>query len=196
MPLRGTPTDERGLGRRPSPWGHDFHSLCLGLPDVTPCGIRFGFSISHYIWHPSSGWRRRLVIYEPRDQPDVGTAAGHPSALRLALQVERHQSHCRQCLHGPPRRQIQPRLFQPPAQQPLHQQRQGRYKNMSLDSRLDLMIDRPQRHHVLELAKPALHLGQLLVQRPVAEPSRNRPCPCGSGRKYKQCHGSPTAARP
>ncbi len=29
-----------------------------------------------------------------------------------------------------------------------------------------------------------------------ATPSRNRPCPCGSGRKYKQCHGSPTAARP
>ena len=29
-----------------------------------------------------------------------------------------------------------------------------------------------------------------------AAPSRNRPCPCGSGRKYKQCHGSPTAARP
>jgi preprotein translocase subunit SecA len=28
------------------------------------------------------------------------------------------------------------------------------------------------------------------------EPSRNRPCPCGSGRKYKQCHGSATAARP
>jgi preprotein translocase subunit SecA len=27
-------------------------------------------------------------------------------------------------------------------------------------------------------------------------PSRNGPCPCGSGRKYKQCHGSPTAARP
>ncbi|MGH2516588.1 MAG: SEC-C metal-binding domain-containing protein [Ktedonobacterales bacterium] len=20
-------------------------------------------------------------------------------------------------------------------------------------------------------------------------PSRNQPCPCGSGRKYKQCHG-------
>ncbi|QJY46747.1 preprotein translocase subunit SecA [Pseudonocardia broussonetiae] len=29
-----------------------------------------------------------------------------------------------------------------------------------------------------------------------SEPSRNRPCPCGSGRKYKQCHGSATAARP
>ena len=23
------------------------------------------------------------------------------------------------------------------------------------------------------------------------EPSRNAPCPCGSGRKYKVCHGAP-----
>jgi preprotein translocase subunit SecA len=22
-------------------------------------------------------------------------------------------------------------------------------------------------------------------------PSRNGPCPCGSGRKYKKCHGAP-----
>jgi preprotein translocase subunit SecA len=29
-----------------------------------------------------------------------------------------------------------------------------------------------------------------------SQPSRNRPCPCGSGRKFKQCHGSPTGARP
>ncbi len=28
------------------------------------------------------------------------------------------------------------------------------------------------------------------------EPSRNAPCPCGSGRKYKRCHGAPTTARP
>ncbi|HZZ51514.1 MAG TPA: preprotein translocase subunit SecA [Pseudonocardia sp.] len=26
-------------------------------------------------------------------------------------------------------------------------------------------------------------------------PSRNQPCPCGSGRKYKHCHGAPTRAR-
>jgi preprotein translocase subunit SecA len=26
------------------------------------------------------------------------------------------------------------------------------------------------------------------------EPSRNAPCPCGSGRKYKRCHGAPTEA--
>jgi hypothetical protein len=25
---------------------------------------------------------------------------------------------------------------------------------------------------------------------PVAEPGRNDPCPCGSGRKYKRCHGA------
>ena len=25
-------------------------------------------------------------------------------------------------------------------------------------------------------------------------PSRNAPCPCGSGRKYKRCHGAPTTA--
>jgi preprotein translocase subunit SecA len=28
-----------------------------------------------------------------------------------------------------------------------------------------------------------------------SEPARNAPCPCGSGRKYKRCHGAPTAAR-
>jgi preprotein translocase subunit SecA len=28
------------------------------------------------------------------------------------------------------------------------------------------------------------------------EPSRNAPCPCGSGKKYKKCHGAPTGARP
>jgi preprotein translocase subunit SecA len=28
------------------------------------------------------------------------------------------------------------------------------------------------------------------------EPSRNAPCPCGSGKKYKRCHGAPTTAHP
>ena len=27
------------------------------------------------------------------------------------------------------------------------------------------------------------------------EPARNEPCPCGSGRKYKRCHGAPTSSR-
>jgi preprotein translocase subunit SecA len=28
------------------------------------------------------------------------------------------------------------------------------------------------------------------------EPARNAPCPCGSGKKYKRCHGAPTTAHP
>jgi preprotein translocase subunit SecA len=27
------------------------------------------------------------------------------------------------------------------------------------------------------------------------EPGRNAPCPCGSGKKYKRCHGAPAGAR-
>jgi preprotein translocase subunit SecA len=26
------------------------------------------------------------------------------------------------------------------------------------------------------------------------EPGRNAPCPCGSGKKYKRCHGAPQGA--
>ena len=29
-----------------------------------------------------------------------------------------------------------------------------------------------------------------------AERGRNDPCPCGSGRKWKHCHGSPVGAQP
>jgi preprotein translocase subunit SecA len=28
-----------------------------------------------------------------------------------------------------------------------------------------------------------------------SEPARNAPCPCGSGKKYKRCHGAPTSTR-
>ena len=28
-----------------------------------------------------------------------------------------------------------------------------------------------------------------------SEPGRNAPCPCGSGKKYKRCHGAPATAR-
>ena len=29
------------------------------------------------------------------------------------------------------------------------------------------------------------------VQREGRKVGRNKPCPCGSGKKYKKCHGSP-----
>jgi uncharacterized protein len=41
---------------------------------------------------------------------------------------------------------------------------------------------RPQRERNLGPAKPA--------RRTVPKVGRNDPCPCGSGRKYKQCHGA------
>ncbi|MGH3647444.1 MAG: SEC-C metal-binding domain-containing protein, partial [Micromonosporaceae bacterium] len=28
-------------------------------------------------------------------------------------------------------------------------------------------------------------------QKAADTPSRNAPCPCGSGKKYKRCHGAP-----
>ena len=40
----------------------------------------------------------------------------------------------------------------------------------------------------LALMKPSLDLAATPAPRP-AGPTRNGPCPCGSGKKYKQCHG-------
>ena len=39
---------------------------------------------------------------------------------------------------------------------------------------------------------PQTDLGDGVVDATGGEPSRNAPCPCGSGRKYKRCHGDPT----
>ena len=33
------------------------------------------------------------------------------------------------------------------------------------------------------------------VQRKAAKVRPNAPCPCGSGKKYKHCHGAPNVAR-
>jgi preprotein translocase subunit SecA len=38
---------------------------------------------------------------------------------------------------------------------------------------------------------PATDLGDGVLDVTGGEPSRNAPCPCGSGRKYKRCHGDP-----
>ncbi|MEJ2753782.1 MAG: SEC-C metal-binding domain-containing protein, partial [Chloroflexota bacterium] len=34
------------------------------------------------------------------------------------------------------------------------------------------------------------------VERVAAKVGRNDPCPCGSGKKYKQCHGRPDKGGP
>jgi uncharacterized protein YecA (UPF0149 family) len=42
-------------------------------------------------------------------------------------------------------------------------------------------------------AQPSQAAGPATFQRALPKVGRNDPCPCGSGRKYKQCHGQLTA---
>jgi preprotein translocase subunit SecA len=35
-----------------------------------------------------------------------------------------------------------------------------------------------------------IQLPKVTVRREVPKVGRNDPCPCGSGKKYKQCHGA------
>ena len=131
------------------------------------CKGRIFDSSLHHGFFPL-GWRGRALVDELQrlqDQPRVGTAAGHPTTFRLSLQAEGHQPNRRQRVHRPRRRQINTRLFESSAEKSLDQQGQRRDKNVRLDSRLDLVIDRPHRHYVLQLPKSALDVGQFLVQR-------------------------------
>jgi uncharacterized protein YecA (UPF0149 family) len=49
------------------------------------------------------------------------------------------------------------------------------------------------------VAEPPEPLGQAPDEPPIpiversSKPGRNDPCPCGSGKKYKKCHGGPDA---
>jgi uncharacterized protein YchJ len=38
------------------------------------------------------------------------------------------------------------------------------------------------------------HAGQVPYRREAPKPGRNDPCFCGSGRKYKKCHGAADSA--
>jgi preprotein translocase subunit SecA len=38
-------------------------------------------------------------------------------------------------------------------------------------------------------AEPEIQLPRVTVRREAPKVGRNEPCPCGSGKKYKQCHG-------
>jgi len=61
----------------------------------------------------------------------------------------------------------------------------------SLLERLDIMFDLPhmlRAFHMLRLAETIRAQGPAKRE---AKPERNDPCPCGSGKKYKKCHGDP-----
>jgi hypothetical protein len=73
--------------------------------------------------------------------------------------------HRGQGLHRTVRGKLDASLSQSPVEESLNQQRQRSDKDMCSDSRLDLMIDRPQGQDVLQLAKSPLHIGQVFVNR-------------------------------
>src|SRR5262249_62116917 len=62
-------------------------------------------------------------------------------------------------------------------------------------------LDQPSRPAHLQYSAPTLDAAE--PDRPAgtvttasgSEPARNAPCPCGSGKKYKRCHGAPASAR-
>jgi uncharacterized protein len=62
-------------------------------------------------------------------------------------------------------------------------------ETLSYAERLGILVEIPGmlsdlHHHRIEMLTP---------RRPIrreATPERNDPCPCGSGKKYKKCHGA------
>ncbi len=64
---------------------------------------------------------------------------------------------------------------------------------LSIEERLTIIADLPELLNELHTARVERLISRVPVRRE-QEPGRNDPCPCGSGQKYKKCHGDP--ARP
>jgi preprotein translocase subunit SecA len=62
-------------------------------------------------------------------------------------------------------------------------------------------FEQPRRNDNLQYSAPTLDSAEPDAQATggaavsTGEPGRNAPCPCGSGKKYKRCHGAPAGAR-
>lgn len=64
-----------------------------------------------------------------------------------------------------------------------------------LESRGQLQAARPRLQATTPAASPMTPpSSQLRQPAPVYKAERNEPCPCGSGRKFKVCHGAPGAS--
>ena len=57
---------------------------------------------------------------------------------------------------------------------------------------VNIVVQQPSEAQVQEWIRDAL---QSAGQVPAAAPSRNSRCPCGSGKRYKRCHGVPAGPR-
>jgi preprotein translocase subunit SecA len=60
------------------------------------------------------------------------------------------------------------------------------------EKKLDEQIERKQKRQeiILNQAGGDGEAGPHQVKRDAAKVGRNDPCPCGSGKKYKKCHGA------
>lgn len=62
---------------------------------------------------------------------------------------------------------------------------------LDLEERMAILADLPELLNELHIARVERLVSRVPVRR-IAEPGRNDPCPCGSGLKYKRCHGGPS----
>jgi len=75
--------------------------------------------------------------------------------------------------------------------QAAEQHRQVSAKGLGQPARPALQYSAP----TLDAAEPDQPAAATTTVTGGAEPGRNAPCPCGSGKKYKRCHGAPAGAR-
>jgi len=61
-----------------------------------------------------------------------------------------------------------------------------------LTERLDIMFELPHMLHAFDTLRRSEAIRAQGPTRREAGPGRNDPCPCGSGKKYKKCHGDPS----
>lgn len=61
---------------------------------------------------------------------------------------------------------------------------------VTLEDRMEILADLPALLNELHTARVERLVSRVPVRR-IPEPGRNDPCPCGSGLKYKRCHGDP-----
>ncbi len=94
-----------------------------------------------------------------------GDPPATPQRFILAVHSKRGVSHHRQGFHRVDRGEVDASRTQSPVEESLNQQCQRSDKEMRSDSRLDLMVDRPQSQDILQLAKSPFYIRQVFVDR-------------------------------
>ena len=115
-------------------------------------------------------WRRRTLVDELQGfQEPTAARSGTATAVTPGAPVwpSRRKITSRtvdNALHRPCRGSVRARSWSRRTRRSFNKSARARDENLCLDPRFDLVIDRPQCQHVLELPESALHVGQFLVQ--------------------------------